>query len=48
MGIKEFKKILKNTGILTPVLISEAKKMGLAIVYESNVKHKLFEFLKEE
>lgn len=38
MEIKEFKNTLKNLGTLTPKLISEAKKMNLAIVYESNGK----------
>lgn len=37
MEIKDFKNILKN-GVLTPKLISEAKKMNLAVVYESNGK----------
>jgi len=38
MEIKEFKNTLKNLGTLTPKLISEAKKMNLAVVYESNGK----------
>jgi hypothetical protein len=48
MGIKEFKKILKNTGILTPALISEAKKMGLAIVYESNGRILVRGYIKKD